>query len=216
MSVLNKLASALDRSDEVPNQLLATEIAASTDKAAVQELVDNLANKNKDIQSDCIKVLYEIGAIKPELITGYVDTFVNLLGSRNNRLVWGGMTALGAVATVNTAAIAKHLDTIIQATDKGSVITQDWGIRVLATLAAKDNAAAKQIFPFLTQFLLNCPAKDVPRHAESILPALNTTNRDMILEVLEKRLPALKPAQAKRVTKLIGQIKKLGSITDIN
>ena len=49
MSVLNKLASALERSDEVPNQLLAKEIAASADKVAVQELVDNLANKNKDM-----------------------------------------------------------------------------------------------------------------------------------------------------------------------
>src|SRR5689334_5461463 len=141
VTILNKLASALDRSDEVPNQILAKEIAASSDKVAVQELVDNLTHKNKDIQSDCIKVLYEIGAIKPELITGYVDTFVNLLGSRNNRLVWGGMTALGAVATVDTSAIGNHLDTIIRATDTGSVITQDWGIRVLATLAAKDSAA---------------------------------------------------------------------------
>src|SRR6185436_409694 len=117
MSILNKLASALDRSDEVPNQLLAKDIAASADKVAVQELVDNLANKDKDIQSDCIKVLYEIGTIKPELIAGYVDTFVKLLGSRNNRLVWGAMTALGTVATVDTSAIAKHIDTIIRATE---------------------------------------------------------------------------------------------------
>ena len=209
MSVLNKLASALERSDEVPNQLLAKEIAASADTVAVQELVNNLANKNKDIQSDCIKVLYEIGAIKPELIARYVDTFVSLLGNRNNRLVWGGMTALGAVATVDTSTIAKHIDTIIRATETGSVITQDWGIRVLASLAAKDSTAAKRIFPYLTQFLQKCPAKDVPRHAESILPAVNATNRDAILAVLDARQAALKPAQAKRVTKLISQIKKL-------
>ena len=209
MPILNKLASALERSDEVPNQLLAKEIAASADKVAVQELVDNLANKDKDIQSDCIKVLYEIGAIKPELIAGYVDTFVSLLGSRNNRLVWGAMTALGAVATVDTSAITKHIDTIIEATDKGSVITQDWGIRVLATLAAKDSAAAKRIFPFLMEFLEKCPAKDVPRHAESILPAVNTMNRDAILAVLDARQGSFKPPQAKRVTKLVSQIKKL-------
>lgn len=209
MTILNKLASTLDRSDEVPNQILAKEIAASGDNAAVQELVDNLANKNKDIQSDCIKVLYEIGAIKPELITGYVDTFVNLLSSRNNRLVWGGMTALGAVATVDTSPIAKHIDAIIHATDTGSVITQDWGIRVLATLAAKDSAAAKRIVPFLTQFLEKCPAKDVPRHAESILPAITAANRDAILAALDTRQVALKPAQAKRMTKIISQIKKI-------
>lgn len=210
MSILNRLASALEQSDEVPNQLLAKAIADANDKAAVQELVDNLANKNKDIQGDCIKVLYEIGAIKPVLIADYAETFVGLLNSRNNRLVWGGMTALGAVTAVETQAISKHVDAIIQATDKGSVITQDWGIRVLATLSAKDQAAAKKILPFLTQFLQNCPAKDVPRHVESIFPAVNTTNKKPILEVLEKRLSDLKPPQAKRVAKLIGQIKKLG------
>ena len=84
MTILNKLASALDRSDEVPNQILAKEIAASGDKAAVQELVDNLANKNKDIQSDCIKALYEIGERKPTLIAGYRQTFAKLLDSKNN------------------------------------------------------------------------------------------------------------------------------------
>ncbi|MBA3873570.1 MAG: hypothetical protein H0X30_30935 [Anaerolineae bacterium] len=207
MSILNQLASARERSDEVPNQLLAKTIAASDDKTAVQELVDNLANKNKDIQSDCIKVLYEIGAIQPQLIAGYVDTFVGLLTSRNNRLVWGAMTALGAVAAVETKTISKHVDVIIQATDKGSVITQDWGIRVLATLSAKDQTAAKKIAPFLTQFLQDCPAKDMPRHAESIFPALNSSNKKPILDVLENRLPDLKPPQTKRVNNLIKQIK---------
>ncbi len=125
MSVLSKLATSLERSDEVPKQRLAIEIAASEDHKAVQELVDNLTNKNKDIQSDCIKVLYEIGAIKPDLIASYVDTFVDLLSHRNNRLVWGAMTALGTVASVDTSMITKYTDKIIEATDKGSVITQD-------------------------------------------------------------------------------------------
>lgn len=61
MSIIDQLASSLGRRDEVPNQELAEKIAAAKDKKAVKDLVDNLANKNKDIQSDCIKVLYEIG-----------------------------------------------------------------------------------------------------------------------------------------------------------
>ncbi len=209
MSVLSKLASALERSDEVPNQLLAREIAAAEDRTAVQELVDNLSNKNKDIQSDCIKVLYEIGAIKPELIAVYVDKFVELLDSRSNRLVWGAMTALGTVVSVNSSAVARSTGKILEATKRGSVITQDWGIRVLATLCVKEPAATKQIFPFLVQFLETCSPKDVPRHAESIFPAVSAANKGELLAALDGRLAALKPAQAKRVTKLIAQIKKL-------
>ena len=59
MSVLNKLATALNRRDEVPNQELAREIVRERNTAGVRELVENLAHQNKGIQGDCIKMLYE-------------------------------------------------------------------------------------------------------------------------------------------------------------
>ncbi len=67
MSVLAKLASALNRNAEAPNQILAKEIAAAHDQAAIRELVANLSNPDKAIQSDCIKVLYEVGSLQPDL-----------------------------------------------------------------------------------------------------------------------------------------------------
>jgi hypothetical protein len=78
MSVINELASVVGRRDEAPNQELAKKIAVKKDKKAVAELADNLANKNKDIQSDCTKVLYEIGAIDASLIAPHHETFVRL------------------------------------------------------------------------------------------------------------------------------------------
>jgi hypothetical protein len=209
VSVLSKLASALNRSDEVPNQLLAREIAEAGDTAAVQELVDKLSNKDKAVQSDCIKVLYEIGAHKPELIAAYSDKFLDLLHSRNNRLVWGAMTALGAIAPLSTGDIGRRLDDVIRATEYGSVITQDWGIRVLAAVAASDESYERRILPFLTTFLKKCPPKDLPRHAESVLPAVNAGNRAAILSILESRRSSLKTAQAKRLEKVIRQINAL-------
>src|SRR5262245_32430609 len=98
MSVLQKLASALGRRDETPNQELAKSIAASKDAGAVAELVEHLADKNKDIQSDCIKVLYETGERNPALIAPHIEVFAKLLDSKNNRLAWGAMTALDAIA----------------------------------------------------------------------------------------------------------------------
>ena len=61
VSVLNRLASSLGRRDEVPNQELARDLAGKKDKAGVREIAENLWNKDKNIQADCIKVLYEIG-----------------------------------------------------------------------------------------------------------------------------------------------------------
>ena len=73
-----------------PNIKLAEEIIRSKRHDWVKELVDNLNNKNKDIQSDCIKVLYEIGEHEaPEMNAPYAIDFVRLLESKNNRLVWG-------------------------------------------------------------------------------------------------------------------------------
>jgi len=97
MSVLHQLATALGRRDEVPNQELARRIVRERDAAAVQELVENLWHNNKAIPSDCIKVLYEIGAANPDLIANYYNEFGKLLESKNNRLVWGAMMALDTI-----------------------------------------------------------------------------------------------------------------------
>jgi HEAT repeat protein len=208
MSILNKLASALGRNDEAPNQTLAKEIAEAGDKKAVRELVTNLSNKDKAIQSDCIKVLYEIGSIKSDLIADYVDDFVKVLHGRNNRLIWGAMTALGAIADQRAADIWKHIEVIIDSTEHGSVITQDWGIRVLAAVSAHDKAYEKRIFPFLMAFLQKCPSKDLPRHAASVMVAVNAGNRAEVGSILEARAPSLKPAQARRLDQIIRKLKR--------
>jgi hypothetical protein len=87
MSVVNRLASQLGQNDEVPNIELAHELANEKNHAAIEDVIENLANKDKKIQSDCIKVTYEIGEINPELIREYALTFIMLLKSDNNRLV---------------------------------------------------------------------------------------------------------------------------------
>ena len=50
----------------------------------IKEMVENLGNKDKSIQSDCIKVLYEIGYIKPIIISDYMNEFTKLFNNRNN------------------------------------------------------------------------------------------------------------------------------------
>ena len=61
MSVLNQLASALGRRDELPNQELARALVRNNDLQGIAEICQNLLNKDKFIKRDCIKVLYEIG-----------------------------------------------------------------------------------------------------------------------------------------------------------
>jgi hypothetical protein len=205
MTVLTRLASSLGRRDELPNQELARDLTAQNDKAGIREIVENLWNRDKNIQADCIKVLYEIGSIEPKLIADYTDDFVKLLRSKNNRLVWGGMIALAEVAKVDPAAVFKHFDEIKKAKETGSVITVDNAIATLAYTAADREEYNQVIFPYLLNHLSNCRPKEVPQHAEKTLIAVNSANKADFIRVLEKRMEDLSGSGYSRIKKVIKQ-----------
>ena len=209
MSVLNRLASSLGRRDEVPNQELARDLIARKDKAGIREIAENLWNKDKNIQADCIKVLYEVGYIEPKLIANYAEDFVKLLRSKNDRLVWGGLTALAEVAKANPDAVFKHLDEIKKAKESGSVITVDNAISTLAWTASSNDEYNKVIFPYLLKHLSGCRPKEVPQHAEKTLPAVNAGNKSDFIKVLEKRMEDLSGSGLARVKKAIKQVNKM-------
>jgi hypothetical protein len=205
MSALNRLASSLGRRDEIPNQEVARDLAAVQDKAGIREIAENLWNTDKRIQADCIKVLYEVGSIEPELIADYAEDFVKLLRSKNNRLVWGGMTALSEVAKANPEVIVKNLNEIKKAKETGSVITVDNAISTLAYTAAATREYNETIFPYLLNHLAGCRPKEVPQHAEKTLPAVNSSNKMDFIKVLEKRMEDLSGSGLARVKKVIKQ-----------
>ena len=205
MSVLNRLAHSQGRRDEVPNQELARDLAAKKDKAGIREIAENLWNRDKNIQGDCIKVLYEIGSIEPKLIAEYAEDFVKCLRSRNNRLVWGGMTALAEAAKANPDAVFKHVDEIKKAKETGSVITVDNAVSTLAWTASANEKYNKAIFPYLLKHLSSCRPKEVPQHSEKTLPAVNPSNKAEFIKVLEKRMEDLSGSGLARVKKVIKQ-----------
>jgi len=209
VSILNRLAHSLGRRDEVPNQELARDLAAKKDKKGILEITKNLWNKDKNIQADCIKVLYEVGVIEPKLIADYTDDFVKCLRSKNNRLAWGGLTALAEVAKANPDAVFKHLDAIKKAKESGSVITVDNAISTLAYTAAGNKKYNEVIFPYLIKHLSGCRPKEVPQHSEKTLPAVNTSNKTDFIKVLEKRMEDLSGGGLTRVKKVIKQATNL-------
>ena len=205
MSILNRLASPQNRRDEVPNQELARDLVASKDKNGIREVAENLWNKDKNIQADCIKVLYEVGYLEPKLIAEYAEDFLRLLKSKNNRLVWGGMIALAEVAKANPDAIFKNLDAIKKAKETGSVITIDNAISALALTASANPKYNKDIFPYLLSHLSSCRPKEVPQHAERTFPAVNASNKSEFVKLLEKRMEDVSGGGLARVKKLIKQ-----------
>jgi hypothetical protein len=206
MSVLNKLASALGHRDEVPNQELAKQIAVKNDKKAVQELIDNLNNKSKDIQNDCVKVLYEIGEQKPSLIAEHGKEFIALLDNKNNRLQWGGMTALDSIVLENPKVIYASLAKIVKASDNGSVITKDHCVNILIKLCSLKLYEDK-VFPLLIEQLLLSPTNQLPMYAEKALPIINDKNKTQFVKTISSRLDDIeKDTKRKRVEKVIRKL----------
>lgn len=116
--MIEKLAYSLGRNDEEPNIELVLELIETKNNNGIKEIVDGINNPIKQIANDCIKVLYEIGEREPKLIAEYVKVFIRLLKSRNNRLVWGAMTALTKIAPITPREIFDNLEIVIKALRK--------------------------------------------------------------------------------------------------
>jgi hypothetical protein len=209
MAALEKVAYFQQRRDEIPNQELARELAQTRDQAGIAEITANLVNKNKNIRSDCLKVLYEIGYIDPALISYYVADFLNLLKSKDNRMVWGGMIALGTIADLCPTQIWAKVDDVIASVEHGSVITVVWGIKALARVSSANPTYSQKIFPCLMQELKTCIPRDVPTHAENILIAVNRTNLTEFVSILRSRMQEFSPSQLTRIKKILKQADKI-------
>ena len=203
MSVIAKLASSVNRRDEAPNLELAKQIAKKKDKKAVGELVNNLNNKSKRVQNDCIKVLYEIGAINPSLISGYAIEFIALLDSKNNRLQWGVMTAINSITLENPKPIYEALAKIVDAADKGSVITRDYGVNILINLCSL-RRYSENAFHLLMEQIMNSPTNQLPMYAERAAPVINENYKKIFVKTLISRLGEIdQEPKRKRIEKVI-------------
>ena len=208
MSVLHELASALGRRDEVPNQELAAKIASSKNKEAVKELVENLWVKSKDVQNDCIKVLYEIGALEPSLIAPYAVTFLGLLRHKNNRLQWGGMAALDSIVSEKPEFIYESVPAILDAVYKGSVITMDGAVNIFIKLCSIPQYT-ENAFEVLLEILQKAPVNQLPMYAERAIPIVTTANKTRFITILSSRLNEIeKESKRKRVEKVIQKLQK--------
>lgn len=206
MSLLDTLIENAGRKDEQANVALAEQITAKNDTRAVAELIGYLRHKNKNIPQDCIKILYEIGERKPDLIKAYANVFVDLLESQNNRLQWRAMTALDTITASAPDKIYAVLPKIISAAEKGSVITKDHGMNILIRLCSVPSYA-DNAFALLNEQLKTAAPNQLPMYAENALPVVKEKYIPVFRETLLSRLDDMeKESKRKRVEKVIRKL----------
>ena len=207
--LLNRLGYLQTRRDRTPNLDLARDLVAREDTAGIREIAENMWNDNKNIHTDCMNVMYELGRVDPNLITPYAGDFIKFLESKRQIMAQGAITALSEIAKVKPDFIFQHLDEIKKVTETGSEISVNKSISALAYTAAANEEYSKAIFPYLLQHLLTCHHKEVPEHAERILPAVNENNNFVFIKTLEKRLEELSGSDFTRLKKIIRIAEKI-------
>ena len=211
MSYINEIAYYLGIRSEVPNQELARRLAQENNEEGIKEIASYLYDKNKSVASDCLKVLYETGYIKPELIAPYADEFIKLLSSRQNRMVWGAMIAIACCANVVPGKVLEHKDLIMEKIETGTVITNVWGVKTLINIAKADESGYKELKGSLFELQKTCRPIDFAKRAEDMMGAVRAKDIPEYIEILEIGKAALSAAGAKRTD---GVIKKLRLLSD--
>ena len=209
MRIYEKLSSRTGGKGEEAEVNLAILLAEKPDPQALQELLEGLKSNDKALQADCIKVLYEIGYRNPQQIAPFASDFLPLLNSKNNRMVWGGIIALSTIASRSADTLFPLLEQILKTFEKGSVITKDAGVSVLAGIASSNPEYATKILPMLFEHLKNCRPSSVAQHAERASVAIRPPHYDAFRTILQNRLPDLSENQTRRVKKLIKQFTKM-------
>jgi hypothetical protein len=209
--MIERLACKLGRNDEVPNIELAEYLCQQNDENGIREIVEGFKSNDKAVTNDCIKVLYEIGERNPDLIYAYANDFINSLYSKNNRIIWGSMTALAKIAVIASQPINEKIGAVITAYENGSTITIDNSISVFSGIYKANAAYEKEILPILLTHLQNCRPKEVPQHAERMSICFNKTNANDFIEVLMNRSADLTPPWQSRINKLLKKLNRLSS-----
>lgn len=206
MSAIDKIAYNLGARDEVPNQELAKSLVDLNDTEGMDEIASYLYDKNKSVASDCLKVIYEAGYLKPEMTSKYVSEFLKLLTSKNNRMVWGAMIAVSNVTPFEHEKIFEKIDLIMKLTKTGTVITHIHGINVMLKLCVIDRKYYDKLYPTLLNYLRDCRPVDFGKRVELYTSIINDENREEILTIVKNRLPDTNKNQQTRIKKALKDV----------
>jgi hypothetical protein len=209
MNWISKIAWYRNIRSEIPNQELARELAETGNAVGIKEISEYIYDKNSYISSDCIKVLYEIGYLKPQLIQDYVNIFLNLLESKYNRMVWGGMIALATIAHLKAREIFGEIDLVLLTIKKGTIITEVWGIKTIVKVSLDNNLYKNKLLPFLYENLEKCRPIDLATRVETIFPVIYTSEEKEIFDrIIKLKMEELSEAQRKKLQTVIRKYSK--------
>lgn len=118
------------------------------------------------------------------------------------------MTAIDSITTECPDKIYKDINRILEASDKGSVITKDHAVGIVIKLAGI-KAYANNCLELLLGQLQSCPPNQLPMYAENALPVIPVNYKNKFISLLHNRMDDMeKESKRKRIEKMIKKLEK--------
>ena len=210
MPIQDQLAYSLGRKDQAPNKSLAKKIADSEDELRLSELIQFFDSKpHKELQKDCSLTLAWIAERNPKMIAPYVDYLMDKLNDPINRVIWGSMIALSSIAHLTQDQLYQALPAILDAMDKGTVVTRDHGYRILIVLY-QNNKYQEDVFLLVLEQIAKAPSNQLGQYTENLIAVLDRSHKEQLLTVLEDRkLELVNPHHQKRLSKNLEKLYRI-------
>ncbi len=210
MSIKEKLSYVKGRGDQGPNKQLAQEIVEKEGHDSIRELIALFDTKpHVAIQKDCSLTLAWIAKTNPQMMVHYTDYFLNKLGNPVNRVIWGSMITLTAIAPFQQEKLFENLPDILHAMDTGTVVTRDHGYRILITLY-QNQTYQKDVFTLILEQLTKAPSNQLGQYAERLIDVLNLSHKPELMTLLESRFEDIENEH--HVRRLEKNLKKLSRL----
>ena len=205
-SIVQRLASSLNRRDEQPNIELAVELAQSGDPQPLDELFNITNCASKPLRHDALKTLYETALRNPQMLLAYKQQFVDLLSSSDNRMIWGTIQALDVLTRLAPDFIVSKLDLILDAADRSSVVAKDKTMSILSKLNDFQKFS-EQITPIFLMRLKHSAPNQFPMYAELAAATMPETAVSQLIQIIKERQKSIaSPAKQKRLNKILQKL----------
>jgi hypothetical protein len=204
--LLSRLAVAMNRHDDMPNQELAANIVFHLDTEAVDLLVHCIERGDDVHAPDAARVLCEVGSRDVELLYGVEERLIHLCQSGQEDMLAFAMFALSPVAervSVHLWDMRDVLWNVLADDNQHAEMARAAAVRLLSALCASGPDFARTLAGGLVDLLGKCMPKDVALYAESVLPALGTAHSHRAKPVLDRRMKELTPAEVARLRRAV-------------
>jgi len=211
MSIKDYLSYSLGRKDQGPNKRLAQKISESNDMDKIEELITIFDSKPPiEVQKDCSLTLAWIAESSPEMVVPHVDYFLGKLNHPINRVIWGSMMSLTAIAPFVQDKLFERLTVILDAMDTGTVVTRDHGYRILVILY-QNKKYRQDVFLLVLEQLSKAPSNQLGQYTERLIEVMDSGHKAAaLISILENRFEDIgNPYHRKRLEK---NLKKLNTL----